>query len=95
MDIKIVKSEKLKKLLGIKKIHISEMMNGIIDISTYNDINARQNIELVISQILSDNPDLLIISVALETSTQGTSGAIAFFISKRQLFKEMLDTQID
>ena len=96
MEIKIVRTKKLEDLLESKRIHITEMMNGILDISSKNNgIIQRQTIELVISQILSDNPDLFVISSVLETNSRGTIGAIAFFVSSEQLFKKFLSAQFD
>jgi len=96
MEIKILRTKNLENLLESKRIHITEMMNGILDISSKNNgIIQRQTIELVISQILSDNPDLFVISSVLETNSRGTIGAIAFFVSSEQLCKNFLSAQFD
>ncbi len=81
MEVKFLETKKLSEMLKEKRISVTDVQNGILNIST--DIhckNACREISEVLSQILSDNYHLTLISLNLHEQ-DGVCEAIAIFVS--------------
>lgn len=82
MNVKVLKTKELTQLLEEKGMHVSDVQNGVLHISTAsNDTAAYQNISVALSQILSDNRDLVLISLNMRVKPDGICEAVAIFIS--------------
>jgi len=82
MNVQITKTKELNQMLDEKKMHVTNTQNGILNIRTSNGDNAAmQNISSVLSQILTDNRDLSLITLNIRNEEDGTCSAIATFIS--------------
>ena len=82
MKVQIVKTKKLNRMLDEKKMQLIDFQNGILNIYTARgDENAMQNISLVLTQILSDNRDLALITMNTRNEQGGACVAIATFLS--------------
>jgi hypothetical protein len=82
MKIKIYASKELKQLMEEKGIKIDDHENGILNIITSSDNkNAMHDISSVITQILSDNRELSLVTMNTRDEPDGKFVAIATFIS--------------
>jgi hypothetical protein len=81
MNIKIYESKELKKLVEENGVQIVDFGNGILNIKIPNSDTAASNVSKVISQILTDNRELALVTMNTRFEQEGTYVAIATFIS--------------
>ena len=82
MKIKIDTSKELKQIMEEKGIKIDDHENGILNIITSSDNkNAMNDISSVITQILSDNRELSLITMNTRDEPDGKFVAVATFVS--------------
>ena len=81
MNTQIYESKQLKKLEEERKVQIKDFGNGILNIVTENNDKAAENVSSIITQILTDNRELALMTMNTRFEQDGTYVAIATFIS--------------
>ena len=81
MNTQIYESKQLKKLEEERKVQIKDFGNGILNIVTENNDKAAENVSSIITQILTDNRELALMTMNTRFEQDGTYVAIATFVS--------------
>lgn len=82
MKIQIYESKELKKLEEEMNVQIIDKGNGILNIiPSKNSKTVMDDISSIVTQILSDNGDLALMTMNTHTEQDGTFVAVATFVS--------------